>query len=110
MHKTGIIKKWNDEKGFGFIKSKSDKNEYFFHINSYRNSGQRPSIGLAVSFDASVDKQGRAQAVKVRSAGKEGKEKDSRDNATQYCANRWLARRALCSAAAAPQIKEGIIP
>lgn len=66
MRKIGIIQKWNDERGFGFIKSGPENDEYFFHINSFRNNDQKPSIGLEVDFEFGQDKNGRTQAVKVR--------------------------------------------
>jgi uncharacterized membrane protein YsdA (DUF1294 family)/cold shock CspA family protein len=69
MRKIGIIKKWNDEKGFGFIVSGPNNDEYFFHINSFRNGDKRPFIGLEVNFEFGEDKNGRTQAVKVRVAG-----------------------------------------
>jgi uncharacterized membrane protein YsdA (DUF1294 family)/cold shock CspA family protein len=71
MRKFGIIQKWNDEKGFGFIKSGPNNGEYFFHINSFRNRGQRPVVGLEVNFEVGEDKNGRTQAIKVRNIGKE---------------------------------------
>ena len=73
MRKIGIIQKWNDEKGFGFIKSGPENYEYFFHINSFRNNSQRPSIGLEVDFEFGEDKNGRTQAIKVRAIGSEKK-------------------------------------
>ena len=66
MRKIGVIQKWNDEKGYGFIKSGPENYEYFFHINSFRNNGQRPSIGLEVDFEFGEDRNGRTQAIKVR--------------------------------------------
>jgi uncharacterized membrane protein YsdA (DUF1294 family)/cold shock CspA family protein len=71
MRKIGIIQKWNDEKGFGFIKSGPNNDEYFFHINSFRNRNQRPIVGLEVNFEFGKDKNGRTQAIKVRTIGKE---------------------------------------
>jgi uncharacterized membrane protein YsdA (DUF1294 family)/cold shock CspA family protein len=71
MRKIGIIQKWNDEKGFGFIESGPNNDEYFFHINSFRNREQRPFVGLEVNFEFGEDKNGRTQAIKVRTIGKE---------------------------------------
>lgn len=68
---NGKIKKWNDEKGFGFITLESSSEDIFFHINAFRGNGQRPSIGMAVSFDIGADNQGRKQARNVRVAGSE---------------------------------------
>lgn len=67
MKQKGTVRKWNDEKGFGFIRSGSDNQEFFFHIKSFKNHGKRPETGMRVRFEAGVDNQGRKQAVKVRS-------------------------------------------
>src|SRR5690606_7971505 len=66
MKLGGKIQKWNDEKGFGFIKPDASDEELFFHIKSFRNSNTRPSIGMAVNFELGEDNQGRKQAKYVR--------------------------------------------
>jgi uncharacterized membrane protein YsdA (DUF1294 family)/cold shock CspA family protein len=66
MKLNGKIQKWNDEKGFGFIKLDSSDEELFFHIKSFRNSNTRPSIGMAVNFELGEDNQGRRKAKYVR--------------------------------------------
>ena len=47
---TGTIKAYSIEKKYGFIKT-SDGESYFFHINDFKNKGEAPKIGQAVSFD-----------------------------------------------------------
>ena len=66
MKLNGKIQKWNDEKGFGFIKPDAGDEEFFFHIKSFRGSNSRPSIGMAVNFELGEDNQGRQQAKYVR--------------------------------------------
>lgn len=66
MKLTGTVKKWNDEKGYGFIRLDSGDEEYFFHINSFRHGNTRPSIGMVVNFELGADKEGRVQAKYVR--------------------------------------------
>lgn len=60
---TGHIYKWNDTKGFGFIKSAQGE-EIFFHISAFQGQG-RPQIGSQVNFVRSVDEQNRTRALKV---------------------------------------------
>lgn len=60
----GTVSKWQDDKGFGFIKTQSGQ-EIFFHINEFK-SGQRPDIGEQVVFTLGEDHQGRFQAMQVQ--------------------------------------------
>lgn len=69
MKLKGKIHKWNDERGFGFIKPDAGDGEVFFHIKSFRNSSARPKEGMAVHFELTEDSQGRKQASHVRVAG-----------------------------------------
>ncbi|BFM19172.1 cold shock and DUF1294 domain-containing protein [Gilvimarinus japonicus] len=62
----GVITKWNDDKGFGFIAPESGGREVFFHISSFKNRGARPSLGLKVTFEPQSDTQGRSRAGKVQ--------------------------------------------
>ena len=34
--KTGIVKNWNELKGWGFIECEDDDHDYFFHISKVR--------------------------------------------------------------------------
>lgn len=65
MKRNGIVIKWNDERGFGFIRCDEGKTEYFFHVTSF-HSRIRPSEGLKVNFDTAKDNQDRDQAVNIR--------------------------------------------
>lgn len=69
MKQSGTIQKWNDEKGFGFIKPELGNREFFFHIKSFRNGGNRPAVGMRVNFEPGEDSQGRMQANNVRVSG-----------------------------------------
>ncbi len=61
---SGIVKQWNDEKGFGFIKSDSTA-DVFFHISSLRGDC-RPQVGDKVFYLQKKDAQGRLVAEHVR--------------------------------------------
>lgn len=62
----GEIIRWDDNKGFGFIKAVNGQ-EYFFHISAFKESKIRPAVGLKVYFVLGKGKRGREQAVKVES-------------------------------------------
>lgn len=61
---SGLIKQWNDEKGFGFIKSDHSA-DVFFHISVLRGDC-RPKIGDKVFYLQKKDAQGRLVAEHVR--------------------------------------------
>ncbi|MDY0250648.1 MAG: DUF1294 domain-containing protein [Pseudomonas sp.] len=65
MEQQGILRSWNDDKGFGFIRA--EDRDFFVHISSVRGE-RRPLQGEAVYFVASKDEQGRLRAQHMRSA------------------------------------------
>lgn len=70
MQTKGKIIKWDDSKGFGFIESNTEKQEYFFHISTYEFKGSRPEVGVEVKFIESTDEKGRRHAIKVHPTNK----------------------------------------
>ena len=67
MRKEGTIVRWNDDKGFGFIRSDSIAQDVFVHARDYRpHAGEVPRQGLRVSFeDVHVGGKG-PRAIAVR--------------------------------------------
>jgi cold shock CspA family protein len=66
---SGILKKWNNERGFGFI-SRIDDQDVFLHITDLqRNIERPPQVGDTVSFVVSSDKQGRNRARNAKILG-----------------------------------------
>ena len=60
--KTGTVKHFNDDKGYGFIKQDASKEDIFFHISEV--SGGDIREGDEVSYDIEQGKKG-DKAVKV---------------------------------------------
>ncbi|OXL23274.1 DUF1294 domain-containing protein [Psychrobacter sp. DAB_AL32B] len=60
----GQIKKWQDDKGFGFIETENG-DSVFFHINEFK-ARRRPNVGEQVVFTSGQDNQGRMQAKDVQ--------------------------------------------
>ncbi len=65
MSETGTIKKWDESKGFGFIKSKQGK-DIFVHASDCRSRLSFSSVGEDVEFKRSRDPKGRDRAINVR--------------------------------------------
>ena len=60
----GHIKKWQDDKGFGFIETAAGES-VFFHVSAFK-AQRRPEIGEQVVFTVGQDNQGRLQAKNVQ--------------------------------------------
>lgn len=65
MEKPGMISRWYDDKGFGFIQPKAGGEEIFLHISAFRGD-RRPLQGDQVWFLASQDARGRLRAERAR--------------------------------------------
>ncbi|WP_201527966.1 DUF1294 domain-containing protein [Psychrobacter frigidicola] len=63
----GHIKKWQDDKGFGFIETEAGES-VFFHVSEFK-ARRRPNVGEQVVFITAPDKQGRLQAKQVQELG-----------------------------------------
>ncbi|MGM8890788.1 DUF1294 domain-containing protein [Psychrobacter sp. 1Y1] len=63
----GTVKKWQDDKGFGFIETEAGES-VFFHISEFK-AKRRPDIGEAVVFSVGQDVKGRKRATQVQELG-----------------------------------------
>lgn len=68
MERRGLLRSWNDDKGFGFIQPEQGGAELFAHISSMRGE-RRPVAGDQVSYVVGKDSRGRACAEHIRLAG-----------------------------------------
>jgi cold shock CspA family protein len=65
----GILKKWDDGKGFGFIRPAEGEEDIFFHISALQQPERRPMVGDVVYFSVKLDSQGRKSAISVNIEG-----------------------------------------
>ncbi|OHC11139.1 MAG: hypothetical protein A2002_04120 [Pseudomonadales bacterium GWC1_66_9] len=68
MERRGVLKSWDDGKGFGFIQPETGGEQLFVHISAMRGD-RRPRAGETVLFVAGHDREGRARARHMRHAG-----------------------------------------
>jgi uncharacterized membrane protein YsdA (DUF1294 family)/cold shock CspA family protein len=66
MQIEGILKSWNDERGFGFIEPVLGGDEVFVHIKAFAERGGRPQVGQRLVFSIEVGRQGKKRATAVR--------------------------------------------
>lgn len=69
MRIHGTLKKWNDERGFGFLESPGSDKEIFVHISAFPRDGTRPRIGEMVSFEMRSGPDGKMRAVAIQRPG-----------------------------------------
>jgi len=65
MRFEGIIKTWNDERGFGFIEPAQGGQEIFVHIKAFSSRTARPQVNQRVSFEVELGPQGKKRARNV---------------------------------------------
>lgn len=66
MRFEGIVKSWQDERGFGFIEPTEGGQELFVHIKAFPTSMGRPAIGAKVTFEVETTPESKKRAVKVQ--------------------------------------------
>ena len=85
MRFYGVIKTWNDERGFGFIEPTQGGQEVFVHIKAFRVRSGRPQQGQHVSFEVELGPQGRKRACNVESVrAVRGRGKPAHETATGW--------------------------
>lgn len=65
MRTHGTLIKWNEDRGFGFIKTRDSGIEVFAHITEFPRDGRRPQVGDALSFTVFTAADSRKQAKAV---------------------------------------------
>lgn len=65
----GILTKWNDDRGFGFIKPDAGTREVFLHISALKEAGRRPRVGDAIYYELTTEADGKIRASKASIEG-----------------------------------------
>ncbi|MEI8621557.1 cold shock domain-containing protein [Pseudoalteromonas sp. B129b] len=65
----GLLKAWNDEKGFGFIKSDTLEHDTFIHISALKHMSRKPKVGDTIYFEVATQPDGKSKAVNCRIEG-----------------------------------------
>jgi cold shock CspA family protein len=64
----GQLTKWNNVKGFGFIKSEEINSDTFIHISALKHMSRKPKQGDYIYFDIEQHK-GKSRAINARIEG-----------------------------------------
>lgn len=66
MRFDGVIKTWNDDRGFGFIEPIQGGQELFVHVKAFQAGTERPTANLKVSFEVEISGDGKKRAKNVQ--------------------------------------------
>ena len=69
MELKGKLVRWNEERGFGFIKSDSFNKDIFIHISALKTMARKPRIDDIIYFELVTGKDGKKKAVNARIEG-----------------------------------------
>lgn len=66
----GTLVRWNDEKGFGFIKPEtSNDQDVFIHISALKHMARKPKVGDEIVFHRENQPDGKVKAIKASIEG-----------------------------------------
>lgn len=65
LPQTGTLRRWNDERGFGFIAPADGSPDVFVHISAFPRDGTRPAVGQTLIFEAGRSDDGKPRAVRI---------------------------------------------
>lgn len=65
MRTEGLVKSWNEERGFGFIEPIHGGQEIFVHAKAFPPRSRPPRIGQFVAFDIELNHEGKKRAINV---------------------------------------------
>lgn len=80
---NGTLKKWNADRGFGFVAAEHSEQDLFVHVSAFPRDGRLPTVGEPLSFEVALDRDGRKQAVHVRRPGPPERKAPPRQPAVQ---------------------------
>ena len=65
----GKLIRWNDDKGYGFIRLESESRDIFIHISALNHLSRRPVVNDIILFDIQTDNNRKPKAINARIDG-----------------------------------------
>lgn len=59
------LKKWNRDKGCGFVWHEPDKEDIFVHVSEFRHMPRKPVVGDILFYQVNVSEKGKTQAINI---------------------------------------------
>ena len=65
MQQHGKLCRWNDDRGFGFIKPDAGGSDVFVHISAFPRNAEKPVTGDSLSYEIEM-RDGNPQAIEIQ--------------------------------------------
>ncbi|MBS0589920.1 MAG: excalibur calcium-binding domain-containing protein [Proteobacteria bacterium] len=65
MREHGTLVKWNDDRGFGFIRPARGHEDIFVHISAFPKDGRPPRTNELISYETQTGPNGKLRGVRV---------------------------------------------
>lgn len=65
----GKLKRWDDDRGFGFIIPENGNDEVFIHISALKNMSRRPVVGDVILYQLHIGNDGKSKAANAKIDG-----------------------------------------
>ncbi|HEY9670195.1 MAG TPA: cold shock domain-containing protein [Waterburya sp.] len=67
--RKGQLIKWDDDRGFGFIKPSDGSKQVFLHISALKGASRRPKIGDTIFYELTTEADGKVRACNASIEG-----------------------------------------
>lgn len=68
MRESGVVKAWNPDRGFGFVR-RADAPDLFLHVKAFPRGTTEPTVGDELTFEVEVQPDGKERAARARLDG-----------------------------------------
>jgi len=65
----GKLVRWNEDKGFGFIKPDNDNADIFIHISALKSMSRAPIVGDIIHYETGFGDNGKTRAINAKIEG-----------------------------------------
>jgi uncharacterized membrane protein YsdA (DUF1294 family)/cold shock CspA family protein len=67
VRETGVVKAWNADRGFGFVR-RSGADDLFLHVKAFPRDSAEPAVGDEVTFEVEAQPDGKLRAARAQFA------------------------------------------
>ncbi|GAB6040158.1 excalibur calcium-binding domain-containing protein [Endothiovibrio diazotrophicus] len=87
----GNLKRWDDDKGLGFIEQNNGKGDIFLHISALKKMSRRPVAGDIIHYQIHTENNGKKRAVNAKIEGVSELQPRPKRKTKNKTGNGWLS-------------------